>query len=120
MWVRYSDCVLVGSQLYYRSTRVLHLASVGSMGEEFCVLSKRGSVPSRCTLGSAVLHKFFLRDGSISSGLDREPQMAFFLVASIATEHKNKRTIFAYTVVMRCLQVRYLVYYQFTTRSKAP
>ena len=26
---------------------------------------KRGSVPSWCTLGSAVLHKFFLRNGSI-------------------------------------------------------
>ena len=25
---------------------------------------KRGSVPPRCTLGSAVLHQFFLRNGS--------------------------------------------------------
>jgi hypothetical protein len=25
---------------------------------------KRGSVPPRCTLGSAILHEFFLRNGS--------------------------------------------------------
>ena len=26
---------------------------------------KRGSVPSRCTLGSAVFHQFFARNGSL-------------------------------------------------------
>ena len=50
-------------RIVYNTIRNVHVGQ-RCLGSCPCVRFKRGSIPPRCTLGSAVLHKFFLKNGS--------------------------------------------------------